>query len=152
LKRPFATLATTATEHTDRVQERPNVASVANVASTVPNDFNDTAVAFDERASLAADGVPPVYLKEWARLNCQKPASLSEAEWRQALDDGGRFLDAFGAEAAETGWTPIELFGIRAGLVWRLAGESVEAIGCDSVRLFGGGRSLARLTLATTGV
>ncbi len=29
----------------------------------------------------ASDRVPPVYLDAWARLNCQKPATLSEAEW-----------------------------------------------------------------------
>ena len=44
---------------------------------------------------------PPVYLDGWARLSHQKPFEVSEAEWRLALDDGGRFLDAWGSEAAE---------------------------------------------------
>ena len=97
-----------------------------------------TVDAIEERAGLAADRVPFVYLDAWARLNCQKPASVSETEWRLALDDGGRFLDAWGGEAAEAGWTPGELFDVTAGLVWRLAGERVEAIGADHVRLSDG--------------
>ena len=40
---------------------------------------------------------PPVYLDGWARLSHQKPFEVSEAEWRLALDDGGRFLDAWEA-------------------------------------------------------
>jgi hypothetical protein len=99
--------------------------------------------AIEERAGLAADRVPPVYLDAWARLNCQKPASVSEAEWRLALDDGGRFLDAWGSEAAEAGWTPGQLFDVTAGLVWRLAGERVEAIGGDHVQL-SDGRAIVR--------
>jgi hypothetical protein len=37
----------------------------------------------------ARDGVPPAYADAWARLQCQKPMAVSEAEWRQAIDDGG---------------------------------------------------------------
>ncbi len=94
--------------------------------------------AIEERAGLAADRVPPAYLYAWARLNHQKPLDVSEAEWRLALDDGGRFLDVWGVEAAELGWTPGELFDVRKGLVWRLAGERVVAIGKVHVRLSDG--------------
>jgi hypothetical protein len=107
-------------------------------------------VAIEERAGLASDCVPSVYLDAWARLNCRKPASVSEAEWRLALDDGGWFLDAWGGEAAEVGWTPSELFAARAGLAWRLAGERVEAIGRHSARL-SDGRTFARHTPAVKG-
>ena len=102
--------------------------------------------AIEERAGLAAGRVPPVYLDAWARLNHQRPYGMSEGEWRQALDDGGRFLDALGNEAAELRWTPGELFDVRAGLVWRLAGERVEAIGADHVRL-GDRRTLRRANM-----
>jgi hypothetical protein len=91
-----------------------------------------------ERAGLAADGVPPDYLDGWAQLNCQKPARVSEAEWRLALDDGGRFLDAWGGEAAEAGWTPGEFFEVSAGLIWRLAGARVKGLGRDHARLCDG--------------
>ena len=50
----------------------------------------------EERAGLAADRAPAVYLDAWARLNCQKPFDVSEAEWRLALNDGGLFLDDVG--------------------------------------------------------
>src|SRR5262249_54853855 len=51
-----------------------------------------TTAAVEERAGLA-DSAPAIYLDAWARLNHQKPEGVSEAHWRRALDDGGRFLD-----------------------------------------------------------
>jgi len=109
-------------------QSRPNRSNVAIVAA------NKTA-EIEERAALAADSVPPCYLDDWAKLNHQKPAWVSDAAWQLALDDGGRFLDLWGREAAQFGWTPAELFDARADLIWRLYGESVEAIYADHVRL-----------------
>jgi hypothetical protein len=99
--------------------------------------------AIEERAGLTADRVPPVYLDAWARLNHQKPEGVSEAEWRQALDDGGLFLDRWGADAAALGYSPGELFDVVAGLIWRLAGEQVTGVGTYSV-LLPGGRAIKR--------
>jgi hypothetical protein len=99
--------------------------------------------AIEERAGLAADRVPLVYLDAWGRLNCQKPFRVSEGEWRLALDDGGRFLDQYGKKAAAIGWTPGELFDVGAGVVWQLAGELVLGIGSYRV-LLQGGRGLDR--------
>jgi hypothetical protein len=84
---------------------------------------------------LCADSVPPIYLDPWARLNCQKPARVSDAEWRLALDDGGRFLDAWGEAAAEAGWTWENLFSPASGLLWGLHGATVETLGADHLRL-----------------
>lgn len=109
-------------------------AVAAHVASPIAPDDD----AIEERAALAADCAPSCYLDSWARLNHQKPANVSEAEWRLALDDGGRFLDAWGSEAAETEWIPGELFDVSAGLVWKLAGACVEALGPDHARLSDG--------------
>ncbi len=53
------------------------------------------------------------------------------------------FCDLFGCEGAALGWTPGELFDVAAGLVWRLAGERVHAIGAEHVRLEDG-RTIAR--------
>jgi hypothetical protein len=97
----------------------------------------------DERAGIANDSVPGLYLDAWARLNWQKPARVSETHWRLALDEGGRFLDTWGEEAAALGWTPGDLFDVAGGLVWRLGGERVEALGPDHVRL-GNGQILER--------
>ena len=92
----------------------------------------------EERAGLASDTVPALYLDAWARLNCQKPTRVSEAEWRLALNDGGLFLDAWGDDAAALDWTPGALFDVASGLVWRLGGERVEAFGVDHARLSDG--------------
>jgi len=123
------------------------VSSLAGLAafpvSRADPDARDLADAIAERAALAADCVPAVYLDAWARMNCQKPFNVSDDEWRRALDDGGRFLDAWGCDAAEMGWTPGELFDVTAGLAWRLAGARVEAIGADRARL-SDGRTIMR--------
>ena len=130
--------------------KKPEVTPVTPV--TPKNDERGKATAegadaVDERAALAAGRVPSVYLDAWARLNHQKPYGVSEPEWRLALDDGGRFLDVCGKEAAALGWTPGELFDVTAGLIWRLAGERVEAIDAYRVRL-SDGRTIARGSLS----
>jgi hypothetical protein len=102
-----------------------------------------------ERAGLCADSVPAIYLDVWAWINCNKPMRVSEAEWRQALDDGGRFLDAWGwACGSGWEWSVAELFRIpgatgEGGLIWRLGGALVEGYGPDHVRL-GDGRTIKR--------
>jgi hypothetical protein len=119
--------ATTAT----LLQNRPNRSNVAIVAG-------HDAAEIDERAGLVADSVPTVYHDAWAQLNCQKPFAIPEAEWRLALDDGGQFLDAWGNEAADLGWTPGELFDNPAGLVWWLAVSRIESLNEDSAWTTGG--------------
>jgi hypothetical protein len=104
----------------------------------------DDEADIDERAGLAADRVPPPYLDAWARLNHGKPARASDDEWRLALDDGGRFLDSWGSEAVELRWTTGELFNASAGLVWRLGGACIEALGPDHA-LLSDGRIVRRL-------
>jgi hypothetical protein len=91
-------------------------------------------VEIEERAAMAAGGVPEPYLDTWARLQCQRPFGASDQECRQAIDDAGRFLDQWGNRAVEFGWTAGDLFdvprdGKPGGLVWFLGGESVQAIG-----------------------
>ena len=48
-----------------------------------------------------------------------------------------------GNDAVALQWTPGELFDVKTGLVWRLAGERVETLGADHARL-GDGRILER--------
>jgi hypothetical protein len=93
--------------------------------------------AIEERAALAADSVPACYLDAWARFQCQRPCQATE------IDGAGRFLDAWGCEAMEAGWTPGELLDVKTGLVWRLAGQHIEAVGAGHVRL-GDGRTISR--------
>jgi hypothetical protein len=81
----------------------PDFSSLAELAARTRDDAD----AIEERAGLGADHLATGYLGAWARLNDRKPFNVSEAEWRQALDDGGRFLDAWGTEAATMRWTPV---------------------------------------------
>jgi hypothetical protein len=116
--------------------------SAGTPAEKTPPDDDEAAI--EERAGLASDRVPPVYLDAWARLNHQKPAGVSETEWLRAKDDGGRFLDQWGSTAAELGYSPGELFDVGAGAIWRLVGESVLGVGSFWLVLRGG-RRLERL-------
>jgi hypothetical protein len=101
-----------------------------------------TAVLVDGGA-LAADRARICYLDAWARLQVQPPLLLAESDWRRAIDDAGRFLDTWGADAAAMQWSMAELFdapreGRPGGLIWRLNGERVEALGADCARLSDG--------------
>jgi hypothetical protein len=110
--------------------ETANEGVAADLASVLAPDAD----AIEERAALAADSVPACYLDAWARINHQKPATVSEAESRLAIDDGGRFLDAWGGDAATMRWTPgfdVPRDGRPGGLVWQLKGERVDALGED---------------------
>jgi len=98
----------------------------------------DVADAIQERAAMAANSVPLRYLDGWATLNHQKPAQVSDAAWRIALDDGGRFLDQWGSKAVDLDWRPGELFAVKAGLIWRLSGELVKVMCCDRALLASG--------------
>jgi hypothetical protein len=89
----------------------------------------------EERAALAADGVPADYLFAWAHLQCRQPPSVEVDSWRRAINDGGLFLDAWGEQAAELGWTAGELFDEPGGLVRPIAGTSVAALGPDHVQM-----------------
>ena len=113
---------------------RSNVASVARTPEQIARG-EDLRDAIEERAGLCADRVPTIYRFAWAQLNHQKPTRVSDAVWRLALDDGGRFLDQWGSQAAELDWRPSEVFAARAGLIWRLCGKPVEALRADRVLL-----------------
>jgi hypothetical protein len=104
--------------------------------------------AIEERAALAAESVPACYLDAWAHFQCQRPLSLAESEWWQAIDDAGLFLDAWGANAAAMQWSSDELFdvpreGRPGGLVWQLKGCRVSALGTDKARV-ADGRTIMR--------
>jgi len=104
--------------------------------------------AIEERAAIISETCPAPYADTFTRLNHQKPMALSDARWSRALDDAGRFLDDWGAEAAAMHWSAGELFdlpreGRPGGIVWRLKGERVDALGADHVRL-SDGRVIAR--------
>ncbi len=111
----------------------------AGVSSPVTAPLAEDLDAVEERAAMAADRVPACYLDAWARLQCQQPLSVPDAEWRLAIHDAGLFLDAWGSDAAAMRWSAGELFdvpraGRPGGIVWRLNGAGVKALDADHVR------------------
>jgi hypothetical protein len=79
----------------------------------------------EERMGIAANSVSEPYLDAFGRLQCQELIAVSDDEQRQAVNDAGRFLDAWGALAGEFQWSPGELFDVprhdeRCRLVWFL--------------------------------
>jgi hypothetical protein len=95
--------------------------------------------------------LPEPYLDAWARLQCQKPAHVTVEQWRQAVDDAGRFLDQWGSVAAEFQWPPGDLFDVpggdgACGLVWFQKGEPLRALGPEHAVLGDGTRVYDRIT------
>jgi hypothetical protein len=97
-------------------------------AETIPDPFD---VA--ERTAIAIElgRVPPAYADAWAAFQTRNPGHVSEAEWFQAVDDAGRFLDEWAGLALDFGWRPRDIFD-RGGLAWFCAGERVRALGPDN--------------------
>jgi hypothetical protein len=110
-------------------------------------------VEIEERAAMAAGGVPEPYLDTWARLQCQRPFGASDQERRQVIDDAGRFLDEWGESAVEFGWTPGDIFDVpidsgKCGLIWFLDGDSVRSLEPDGA-FMESGRVFDKLTHCT---
>lgn len=83
-----------------------------------------------ERAAIAiVDGrVPTAYAEAWAAFQIRKPGHATAGEWYRAVDDAGRFLDAWARLALSFGWAPFDIFG-PAGLAWFCSGERIRAVG-----------------------
>jgi hypothetical protein len=131
----------------DKTAKAENEAS-KGVTAGVTATLAAEADAIEERAAIISETCPAPYADTFARLNHQRPITVSDAQWSRALDDAGRFLDDWGAEAAATQWSAGELFDIPregkpGGIVWQLKGERVDALGADHVRL-SDGRVIAR--------
>jgi hypothetical protein len=114
--------------------------ATAGVSSPVTQPIGADLDAIEERAALISETCPEPYADSFARLNHQKPMTVSDAQWSRALDDAGRFLDDWGAEAAAMQWSAGELFDIPregkpGGILWQLKGDRVEALGADHARL-----------------
>lgn len=70
---------------------------------------------FDERAAIIEEGagVPREWAEGYARLlRTTPPQGFTDQQWQRLIDDGGAFLDRWGAEAARVGWSAIDAFGV----------------------------------------
>jgi hypothetical protein len=91
-------------------------------------------------------------------LGSRCPDHIEHDRWRQAVEDGGRFLADWGEQARALGWTGRDLFGLHkppekphpsyrrlsrydeTGLIWLLEGRDVVALteGTAAIRWPGG--------------
>ena len=92
-----------------RAPEGPRTRSDARVDSG-----ESAADRFEERAALIeyGAGVPREWAEGFARLDlASPPAGFDAKRWRTLIDDGGKFLDRWGGEAARLGWSALDLLG-----------------------------------------
>lgn len=96
--------------------------------------------ADDRLAFLTIDGgIPAAYTDAFLTLQAAPPEGAPEANWRQTIDDAGRFLDRWGTTAAALGWPATDLFEFIptgcSGLAWELQGREVIALTADEAIL-----------------
>jgi hypothetical protein len=138
-----------------RAHEKSSVTSVTVVTSTksvtsrlqtfvtlvteVPTKEEELRAQLLEREAFSAieGGVHPTFVAGFARLQMTQPAGTNEADWHQAINDAGFFLDSFGAKAAAFGWSPEDVFA-ASGLAWVLKGATVTDISTTGAALSDG--------------
>ncbi len=98
-----------------------------------------------ERAAIAIidANVPTAYAEAWAAFQIRKQCHASATDWNRAVDDAGRFLDAWAELALDFGWRPLDIFG-PTGVAWFCAGERVRALGPNNA-ITASGRIFTRL-------
>jgi hypothetical protein len=104
------------------------------------------------------------YATALVALSARCPAYIPEDSWRQAVEDGRRFLAAWGEQAQAFGWTTRDLFGLHTppgrppasyrrlarydetGLIWLLHGRPVLKMTANSaaIRTASGGSVVYR--------
>ena len=77
-------------------------------------DESDLPDVFGERAAIAEfeSGIPRAWAEGFARLQTMAcPAGMRPDRWQEMVDDAGRFLARWGAQAAALGWSTLDVFG-----------------------------------------
>jgi hypothetical protein len=106
--------------------------------TTVTTEIEDEE---NERAAIVEfdAGIPRAWAEGFARLDRRAPlVGFSETQWQQIVNDGGTFLDAWGAQAASLSWDAADLFGVhpdaprnrydQMGLVFLIGGGQITAV------------------------
>jgi hypothetical protein len=93
------------------------------------------------------------YKRTFAHLQLKPPALVDVARWQQCIEDGLRFLAAWGSQAEALGWTSADLFGLHKppekphpsyrrlgrydciGLCWLLEGRVVIAMSATTATI-----------------
>ena len=105
-----------------------------------------TFVSFGGSPNRPVSPCEPPYVSVLTALRDRCPAHIEVADWRQAVEDGRRFLAQWGEQAEALGWTARDLFGLApvpdkpapnyrrlsrydlTGLIWLLRGRPVVAL------------------------
>jgi hypothetical protein len=104
----------------------------------VSEKADQEAQIFERQAFAEIEGgVHPSFVAGFVRLQMSLLEGANEAEWYQAINDAGLFLDSFGAKAAAFGWSPDDVFA-ASGLAWALKGASVTDISTTGAMLSDG--------------
>jgi hypothetical protein len=111
--------------------------------------------AIDERAAIIEydGGVPRSLAEALARLDpARPPADVPAHRWIRFITDSELFLDNWGTQADQLGWTALQLFGCcpvkpyarisRSGLLWIINGRRLAALTADAASIItaSGGR------------
>jgi hypothetical protein len=143
------------------VQHLQAFPATVTTGTTVTTDIEDKA---DERAAIIEfdAGIPRTWAEGFARLDRRAPlVGFSETQWQQIVNEGGTFLDAWGAQAASLSWDAADLFGVhpdaprnrydQMGLVFLIGGGRVTAIDRHSATIRRGISTLVYRRCSTCG-
>ena len=120
---------------------QPVILPVTDLCQTVPN-VQDTFDPSHFAAALAKlednKDIPAAYKEPYAHFQATSWQGLSLSRLDELTADVWGFMNSKRAAwALENGWTGPDLFDRPRGLVWRLQGRKVEAIGPQCYRLEG---------------
>ena len=120
--------------------------AVFPVFRDLPNNFNSATREHQEHPKNESSKLSAKLWRDLDALQVECPAYVEAKRWRQAVEDGRRFLAEWGEKAAALGWTAYDLFGLApvpaapkpsferlsrydlTGLVWLLSGRRVIAM------------------------
>ena len=156
------------TDKTDKTPEHQENKEGFGGSVSFVSDPGDIA----ERAAIIRfdAGVPEEWAVGYGSLQGWMPQSLLDGgytpeRWQRVIDDGGKFLDQWGAQAAALGWNAADVFGVHPdapttridamGLVFLIDGRTVQAITAQSARLVnerGGALTYYRRTSSQKGM
>ena len=134
--------------------EKTENTAVFPVFRDLPNDFNSATREHQEHPKNESSKLSAKLWRDLDALEVECPAYVEAKRWRQAVEDGRRFLAEWGEKAVALGWTANDLFGLApiptalkpsferlsrydlTGLVWLLSGRRVIAM-TDSTAAIG---------------
>jgi hypothetical protein len=105
------------------------------------------------RVTIVELPAAPRYRRTFAHLQLKPPTLIPTKRWQQCVEDGRRFLAAWGSQAEALGWTSADLFGLHTppvkphpsynrlsrydatGLCWLLQGRAVIVLTADTATI-----------------